>query len=82
MAAEFFGSLFDDKRWARRHKKFLSAMETLQDDFTTAPYVLENHGLAEHPARDTVVPHADKQILIEKAQASLDDVLDTKRFWR
>lgn len=86
-AAEFFGSLFADKRGASRHKKFLSAMETLQDDLgalndlATAPHVLEKHGLAEHPARDSVVPHADKQVLIEKAQASLDDVLDTKRFW-
>jgi hypothetical protein len=29
-----------------------------------------------------VVSHADKEALIEKAQASLDDLLDAKRFWR
>jgi CHAD domain-containing protein len=30
-AVEFFGSLFDDKRGARRHRKFIAAMEELQD---------------------------------------------------
>jgi inorganic triphosphatase YgiF len=86
-AAEFFRPLFDDKRGARRHKKFLNAMETLQDDLgalndlATGPCVLEKHGLAGHPDRDSVIPQADKQFLVEKAQASLDDVLDTKRFW-
>lgn len=87
-AAEFFASLFGDRRGAQRHKKFLAAMETLQDDLgvlndlATGLDVLEKHGLAEHPAKDTVVSHADKSALIGTAQASVDDVLDTKRFWR
>ena len=87
-AAEFFASLFDDRRGARRHKKFLVAMEALQDDLgalndlATGPEVLEKHGLAEHPAKESVVFHADKQALIERAQAAVDEVLDTKRFWR
>jgi CHAD domain-containing protein len=63
-------------------------MEALQDDLgalndlATGHEVLEKHGLAEHPARASVVSHADKEALIEKAQASLDDLLDAKRFWR
>ncbi len=87
-AAEFFASLFDDKRSARRHKKFLAAMEVLQDelgalnDLATGPEVLEKHGLADHPARDTLVSHRDKAGLVAKAQAAVDEVLDTKRFWR
>ncbi|MBB2714676.1 CHAD domain-containing protein (plasmid) [Rhizobium sophoriradicis] len=87
-AAEFFASLFDDARGVRRHKKFLAAMEALQDDLgalndlATGLEVLDKHGLSGHPAKDSVISHADKEALIERAQASLDDVLDSKRFWR
>ncbi|WP_280524704.1 CHAD domain-containing protein [Rhizobium grahamii] len=86
-ASEFFTSLFDDKRGARRHKKFSIAMEALQDqlgalnDLATGPEVLEKHGLADHPAKASVVSHAQKSALVEKAQAAVDEVLDTKRFW-
>lgn len=87
-AAEFFGSLFDDKRGTRRHRKFIAAMEELQDylgalnDLATGPKVLAQHGLANHPARDSVVSHDDKNALIRMAQSSVDEVIDTKRFWR
>ncbi|RWY68733.1 CHAD domain-containing protein [Rhizobium sp. WSM1325] len=87
-AAEFFGSLFDDKRGARRHRKFIAAMGDLQDhlgalnDLATGPGVLEQHGLADHPARDSVVFHDDKNALIHMAQSLVDEVIDTKRFWR
>ncbi|WP_169681754.1 hypothetical protein [Rhizobium sp. 57MFTsu3.2] len=40
------------------------------------------YGLADHRARESVVSHADKGALIDKAQTSVEDVLDTKRFWR
>jgi inorganic triphosphatase YgiF len=86
-AAEFFGSLFDDKRGARRHKHFIAAMEELQDhlgylnDLATGPGVLETLGLQDHPARESVVLHADKETLIDQAQSALEDVLDAKRFW-
>ncbi|QKK33190.1 CHAD domain-containing protein (plasmid) [Rhizobium indicum] len=87
-AAEFFGSLFDDKRGGRRYRKLIVAMEALQDhlgalnDLATGPDVLEQHGLADHPARDSVVSHEDKNTLIRMAQSSVDEVIDTKRFWR
>lgn len=85
--AEFFGSLFDDGSGPRRHKKFLSAMSEMQDhlgdlnDLATGPEVLDQHGLRDHPASDSVVPHGNKDKLIQQAQAAVDDVLDTKRFW-
>ncbi|MFS8054076.1 CHAD domain-containing protein [Rhizobium sp. BR 317] len=87
-AAEFFQSLFDDKRAIRRHRRFIGAMEKLQDhlgslnDLATGPDVLRKHGLTDHPASDSVLSHMDKDALIEDAQDSLDDVLDAKRFWR
>lgn len=86
--AEFFRSLFADKRGIRRHKRFIKAMESLQDelgalnDLATGPSVLERYGLAGRPDAGSVLSHAKKVSLIEAAQAALDDVLDAKRFWR
>nr|WP_168879020.1 CHAD domain-containing protein [Rhizobium sp. P28RR-XV]NLR85619.1 CHAD domain-containing protein [Rhizobium sp. P28RR-XV] len=87
-AAEFFKSLFADHKKARRHKRFIKAMEELQDqlgalnDLATGPDVLDKHGLRDHPGAASVISHADKSSLILAAQAALDDVLDAKRFWR
>lgn len=87
-AAEFFRSLFADKRSARRYKRFVSAMEALQDDLgalndlATGPDVLEDHGLRGLAGADDLIVHADKAKLIRTAQDALDDVLDAKRFWR
>jgi CHAD domain-containing protein len=87
-AAEFFGSLLDDRRSERRHAKFIAGMEDLQDqlgalnDLATGPEVLDQHGLSAHSARDEVVSHANKAKLIDKAQSALDEVVDTKPFWK
>jgi len=87
-AAEFFASLFDDKRGVRRHKKFLAAIEALQEelgalnDLVTSPEVLKKHGLADHPASGSVVSDRDKAGLLGKAQSAVDEMLDIKRFWR
>nr|WP_255393891.1 IS110 family transposase [Neorhizobium galegae] len=80
--------LFKDERGIRRYKRFIAAMEELQDelgalnDLATGSDVLAKHGLADHPARDVVIAHGDKASLIRKAQVSIDGVLDAKRFWR
>jgi inorganic triphosphatase YgiF len=87
-AAEFFATLFDDKRGARRHKRFTAAMAALQDelgtlnDLVSAPHVLGEIGLEDHPDAGTLVVQANKDKLIDRAQAALDDVIDVKRFWR
>lgn len=87
-AAEFFAALFDDKRGAKRHKRFIKAMSTLQDrlgilnDLVSGPVVLAEIGLEDHPDADTLVVHADKDKQIDSAQSALDDVIDAKRFWR
>ncbi|WFU05675.1 CHAD domain-containing protein (plasmid) [Rhizobium sp. CB3171] len=87
-AAEFFGSLFDNKRGVRLHRRFIGAMGRLQDhlgllnDLATGPNVLSKHGLTNHPAADSIISHADKDALIDDAQVSLDEVLDAKKFWR
>ncbi|CCM78185.1 CHAD domain-containing protein [Rhizobium mesoamericanum] len=87
-AVEFFASLFDGKRSVRRHRRFLKKLTELQDqlgsliDLVTGPDVLSRLGLTDHTASDSIISHADKDALIEDAQASLDNVLHAKRFWR
>lgn len=87
-ATEFLGPLFDSKKGVRRRKRLLSAIEDLQDhlgalnDVATGLAVLERHGLSDHPAHESLFPTADRQKLIDAAQAAIDDVLETKRFWR
>ncbi|RXT29786.1 hypothetical protein B5P46_01550 [Rhizobium leguminosarum] len=87
-AAEFFRSLFPDKRGVRRYKRFVGAMEALQDelgalnDLATGPEVLEGQGLRSLAGADELIVHADKAKLIRSAQDALDDVLDARRFWR
>ncbi|WP_429807137.1 CHAD domain-containing protein [Ensifer sp. B1-9] len=87
-AAEFFAALFDDKRGARRYKRFIDAMTALQgrlgtlNDLVSGPLVLGEIGLEDHPDAETLVVHTDKDRLIDHAQNALDDVIDAKRFWR
>ncbi len=87
-AAEFFGSLFADKGDARRYKRFIAAMETLQDqlgalnDLATGPDVLAKYGLQDHPEAEKLILHGNKSALIRKAQDAVDDLLDANRFWR
>lgn len=86
-AAEFFRSVFDEKRGSRRYEKFIAAMEVLQDelgalnDLATGPEVLEKHSLRDHPCAGTLISHANKDKLIAKAQSAIDEVLHTRRFW-
>jgi triphosphatase len=86
-ASEFFSSLFTDKKEARRYKRFVQAMEALQDelgmlnDLATGPGVLASHDLQGHPEAEGLISHADKASLISNAQQALDDLLDQKKFW-
>ena len=87
-ASEFFAALFDDKRARRRHKRFLSALESLQDDLgalndlATAPDELRKLGLeADVDARALLGDGRKKALLCAAAEAH-DDLCDAKRFWR
>ncbi|WP_280171686.1 CHAD domain-containing protein [Agrobacterium pusense] len=86
-AAEFFRTLYPDKRGTRRYRRFIGAMEVLQDelgalnDLATGAEVLQEHGLNGLPGTNDLIVRADKTEMIESAQVALDDVLDAKRFW-
>ncbi|WP_274427105.1 CYTH and CHAD domain-containing protein [Chelativorans sp. YIM 93263] len=88
-ATEFFAALFDRKRQKRRHKKFLSALEALQDhlgalnDLATAPELLARLGLDNDPAAAALLePGKNRAELIEEAAEAHDMFVDAKRFWR
>lgn len=87
-AAEFFCSLFEEKRGARRFALFSDAMEELQDrlgalnDLVTGPDVAAKYGLDGLEGPEQERSPRNKTKLIERSQAALDDLLDTKKFWR
>ncbi|WP_244540560.1 CHAD domain-containing protein [Hyphomicrobium sp. CS1BSMeth3] len=86
-ASEFFTALYDRKRERRRHKRFVLALETLQDqlgalnDLATAPEVLRRLGLAEDPSVNDLLGGTKKADLLEDAAEAHDALVDTKRFW-
>ena len=86
-AAEFYAGLFERKGEKRRHKRFVKALEALQDqlgalnDLATAPGVLTRLGLAESPDAAELMAHGKKRRLIEAAADAHGDFVDTKRFW-
>jgi len=86
-AVEFFASLFAHKGERRRHKRFVAALEALQDelgllnDLATAPDILKKLGLADDPDAAGLVARERKKHLIEKAQAARAELFETKRFW-
>lgn len=87
-AAEFFASLFERKREKRRTKRFVAALEALQDqlgalnDIVTAPDVLQKLGVTDDPDALRLLARGQKKKLLGKAEDAHEDLLDTKRFWR
>ena len=86
-AAEFFAGLFERKNEKRRHKRFVKALEALQDqlgalnDLATAPDVLKKLGVAGDPGAADLLAHGKKGKLLDAAVDAHDDFIDTKRFW-
>jgi inorganic triphosphatase YgiF len=87
-ASEFFASLFLRERERRRHKRFIAALEELQDclgalnDFATAPDLLGKLGLTGDAEAATLVGSGPtRKKLLARAQKAHDDLFDTKKFW-
>lgn len=87
-AAEFFASLFERKREKRRYKRFIAALEALQDqlgalnDIATAPEMLEKLGVAGDPDAPRLLAKGQNKKLLQAAEDAHEDLFDTKRFWR
>lgn len=87
-ASEFFKSLFIRKREQRRHKRFVLALEALQDrlgalnDLAAAPDLLNRLGLADRDGANALLSDdTGKKKLLERAEDDHDELFDTKRFW-
>lgn len=87
-ASEFFAALFDGKRERRRHKRFLAALEDLQDhlgalnDLATAPEEMIKLGLQDDAEAQKLLKSEGKKELIAKAAEAHEALIDAKRFWR
>ncbi|WP_370057291.1 CYTH and CHAD domain-containing protein [Sinorhizobium fredii] len=85
-AAEFFGSLYHSKAETQRHKKFITAMEGLQDqlgslnDLATAPDLLSKLDLTNMTGAEDLFSAADKEKLLDDAAEAHDIFVDTRRF--
>ena len=87
-ASEFFASLFDSKSARRRHKRFLGALERLQNklgtlnDFAMMPLVLEQIGLGYFAQSPALFSTSEKAQLLIVATDAYDELVDAKRFWK
>lgn len=87
-AAEFFAALFAEKKNRRRYKRFIAALEDMQDhlgvlnDLATAPGEIHRLGLQDDPEARALLGAADKAPLIAAAAEAHEVLVDTKRFWR
>lgn len=86
-ATEFFAALYDRKRDRRRLKRFLSALEGLQDslgdlnDLSAASATLRRLGVTSADAEKWVVDPKTRAALLEQAAEQHDTLIDAKRFW-
>lgn len=87
-ASEFFSPLFSRKREQRRQRRFVAALEELQDhlgalnDLATAPGVLQRLGLGDQVgAADILAGDSGKKKLLRRAEDAHDELFDTKKFW-
>jgi triphosphatase len=87
-SAEFFAPLYNSKREAKRHRRFITAMEGLQDqlgnlnDVVTASEMLAALGLSEIAGATELSSADEKEKLLREAAQAHDAFVETKRFWR
>ncbi|MEN2786098.1 CHAD domain-containing protein [Sphingomonas qilianensis] len=85
--AEFFAALFKTPRQSRRYKRFLAALETLQDrlgalnDLATAKSMLETLCLAGNRHAAKVSGKGRRKRLLRLAAVAHKDWVGTKQFW-
>ncbi|WP_341486772.1 inorganic triphosphatase [Pararhizobium sp. A13] len=87
-AAEFFAPLFHGDTEAKRHRRFIAAMEELQEqlgllnDLVTTPVVLAKFGLTGATGTEALFGAADKSKLLRRAAKAHDVFVEARRFWR
>ena len=87
-ASEYFTSLFDAKRERRRYKRFIAALEELQDqlgainDLATAPEVISKLGIEGDPEVESLLGKGRKRSLIAAAAEAHNALVNVKCYWR
>ena len=87
-AAEFFASLFERKGEKRRYKRFVRALQALQDqlgllnDLAAAPAVLEKLGMTNEDDARELLGSSTKKNLLRTAEEAHSELIDIKRFWK
>lgn len=85
---EFFASLYDDDRAAKRCRKFRKALAALQDalgglnDREAAQIRLTELNLSEAEGADALLADWDADALLDQAAAARDRLLAIEPFWR
>ncbi|UUL84154.1 CHAD domain-containing protein [Sphingomonas qomolangmaensis] len=85
-ASDFFASVFGRKRERRRYRKFVAALEALQDqlgalnDLATAPQLLATLGIAPDATPLAKGGHGAK--LLKQAARAHAELHERKRYWR
>lgn len=86
--AEFFAGVFDTPRQRKRYRRFVAALETLQDDLgalndlVTAPAALKALGLAGEPDAKRLLARGKRKALLASAADAHEDLIETRPFWR
>jgi inorganic triphosphatase YgiF len=87
-SGEFFASLYQTAKGRRRHEIFLKTIEKVQsalgnlNDLSTGRALLIELGIADGDALLSRTGKHKPSRLVAKAQHSLDDLIEAKRFWR
>lgn len=87
-SGEFFAGLYPTAKARRRHAHFLAAIEKLQsalgdlNDLASGRALLAELGVADGAVLLSSTRKHKPGRLLAKAQNSLDDLIDAKRFWR
>ncbi|AUW59735.1 inorganic triphosphatase [Sphingobium sp. SCG-1] len=87
-SAEFFVSLFPEKRQRRRYAKFLSDLQRLQrdlgasNDLVTGPEVIRGLGLEDNVEAGALTASGKMPKLLRAAAEAHADLIDVKKFWR
>lgn len=86
-ASEFFSSLFEEKDARRKYKRFVKALERLQNklgalnDLAMVPEVLAHIGIGDSFQAQQILSTSKKPKLLNSAAEAYDELLYAKRFW-
>lgn len=86
--AEFFAALFERKPERRRYKRFISALQALQEslgtlnDLVTAPVILARLEIGDPPDAVALLFPDNRKKLLNVSDEAHAALVDGKRFWR